>query len=172
MDEDEDDMPSGTVAKDDTSRLGVIKEETVIEEPKKDAEEEGVIPDEVVHEAAVGKGLAGALKFLQERGTLNEGTNWGGRTTDKKKSKLVGIEDGPKEIRIERMDEFGRVVSKIICMLSYPSSHLGLLWNCILVVDLGNLFIIIYNLICTIFVPTVSVRMIIPAYLILPFVFV
>jgi U4/U6.U5 tri-snRNP-associated protein 1 len=111
MDEDDDDMPSGTVAKDDTNRLGVIKEETVIEDPKKDAEEEEVIPDEVVHEAAVGKGLAGALKFLQERGTLNEGTNWGGRTTDKKKSKLVGIEDGPKEIRIERMDEFGRVVS-------------------------------------------------------------
>jgi U4/U6.U5 tri-snRNP-associated protein 1 len=111
MDEDDDDMPSGTVAKDDTNRLGVIKEETVIEDPKKDAEEEEVVPDEVVHEAAVGKGLAGALKFLQERGTLNEGTNWGGRTTDKKKSKLVGIEDGPKEIRIERMDEFGRVVS-------------------------------------------------------------
>jgi U4/U6.U5 tri-snRNP-associated protein 1 len=112
MDEDDDGMPSGTVAKDDTNRLGVIKEETVIEDPKKDAEEEEeVIPDEVVHEAAVGKGLAGALKFLQERGTLNEGTNWGGRTTDKKKSKLVGIEDGPKEIRIERMDEFGRVVS-------------------------------------------------------------
>ena len=111
MDEDDDDMRTGTIAKDGTSGLGVIKEETVIEDPKKDAEEEEVIPDEVVHEAAVGKGLAGALKFLQERGTLNEGTNWGGRTTDKKKSKLVGIEDGPKEIRIERMDEFGRVVS-------------------------------------------------------------
>ncbi|KQJ84640.1 hypothetical protein BRADI_5g21993v3 [Brachypodium distachyon] len=57
------------------------------------------------------RGLAGALKFLQERGTLNEGTNWGGRTTDKKKRSLVGIEDGPKEIRIERMDEFGRVMT-------------------------------------------------------------
>lgn len=111
MDEDDDDMPPGTIAKDDTSRLGVIKEEAVIEEPKKDTEEEEVIPAEVVHEAAVGKGLAGALKFLQERGTLNEGTNWGGRTTDKKKSKLVGVEDGPKEIRIERMDEFGRVMT-------------------------------------------------------------
>lgn len=115
MDEDDDDMPSGTTAKDDTSRLGVIKEEAVIEDPKKDVEEQEVTPDEVVHEAAVGKGLGGALKFLKERGTLNEGTNWGGRTTDKKKSKLVGIEeeaqDGKKEIRIERMDEFGRVVS-------------------------------------------------------------
>ncbi|CAM0901792.1 unnamed protein product [Alopecurus aequalis] len=111
MDEDDDDMPSGTITKDDTSRLGVIKEEPVIEDPKKDAEEEEVMPAEVVHEAAVGKGLAGALKFLQDRGTLNEGTNWGGRTTDKKKSKLVGIEDGPKEIRIERMDEFGRVMT-------------------------------------------------------------
>lgn len=111
MDEDDDVMPSGTTAKDDTSRLGVIKEEAIIEDPKKDVEEQEVTPTEVVHEAAVGKGLGGALKFLKERGTLNEGTNWGGRTTDKKKSKLVGIEDGPKEIRIERMDEFGRVVS-------------------------------------------------------------
>ncbi|XP_037488097.1 SART-1 family protein DOT2 [Triticum dicoccoides] len=115
MDEDDDDMPSGITAKDDTSRLGVIKEEAVIEDPKKDVEEQEVTPDEVVHEAAVGKGLGGALKFLKERGTLNEGTNWGGRTTDKKKSKLVGIEeeaeDGKKEIRIERMDEFGRVMT-------------------------------------------------------------
>lgn len=110
MDEDDDAMPSGTLAKDDTSGLAVVKEVTDIEDTVKDEEEE-VKPDEVVHEVAVGKGLAGALKFLQERGTLNEGTDWGGRTTDKKKSKLVGIEDGPKEIRIERHDEFGRVMT-------------------------------------------------------------
>ncbi|KQK02064.1 SART-1 family protein DOT2 [Brachypodium distachyon] len=110
MDEDDDTMPLGTLAKDDIRGLPVIKEETIVEDPVKDEEEE-VKPNDVVHEAAVGKGLGGALKFLQERGTLNEGTNWGGRTTDKKKSKLIGIEDGPKEIRIERMDEFGRVMT-------------------------------------------------------------
>lgn len=75
-----------------------------------------VAPDEIIHELAVGKGLAGALKLLKDRGTLNEGIDWGGRTMDKKKSKLVGINDneGPKEMRIERTDEFGRIVS---CLL-------------------------------------------------------
>ncbi|KAF0934640.1 hypothetical protein E2562_026133 [Oryza meyeriana var. granulata] len=111
MDEDDDMILSDTVAKGDMSGLAVVKEETNTEGPVKDEEEEEVKPDEIVHEAAVGKGLAGALKFLKERGTLNEGTDWGGRTTDKKKSKLAGIEDGPKDIRIERIDEFGRVMT-------------------------------------------------------------
>ncbi|KAL5205108.1 hypothetical protein ABZP36_009979 [Zizania latifolia] len=108
MDEDDDMILPDTVAKDDKGGPAVIKEETNTESLVKDEE---VKPDEIVHEAAVGKGLAGALKFLKERGTLNEGTDWGGRTTDKKKSKLAGIEDGPKDIRIERMDEFGRVMT-------------------------------------------------------------
>ncbi|KAG8089730.1 hypothetical protein GUJ93_ZPchr0011g27673 [Zizania palustris] len=111
MDEDDDMTLSDTVAKNNMGGLAVIKEEINTEGPIKDEEEEEVKPDEIVHEAAVGKGLAGALKFLKERGTLNEGTDWGGRTTDKKKSKLAGIEDGPKDIRIERMDEFGRVMT-------------------------------------------------------------
>ncbi|XP_015698022.1 SART-1 family protein DOT2 isoform X1 [Oryza brachyantha] len=111
MDEDDDMILTDTVAKDDMNGLAVVKEETNIEGPVKDEEEEEVKPDDIVHEAAVGKGLAGALKFLKERGTLNEGTDWGGRTTDKKKSKLAGIEDGPKDIRIERIDEFGRVMT-------------------------------------------------------------
>ncbi|XP_062183891.1 SART-1 family protein DOT2-like [Phragmites australis] len=110
MDEDDDAMPSDNVAKDDTNGLVAMKEEAHIQSPGKIGEEEAR-PDEVIHEVAVGKGLSGALKLLKERGTLNEGTDWGGRTTDKKKSKLVGIEDGPKEIRIERMDEFGRVMT-------------------------------------------------------------
>jgi U4/U6.U5 tri-snRNP-associated protein 1 len=111
MDEDDDAMPSDSAAKDDTNGLVAMEEETLHNEKTVPNEEEEVKPDEVIHEAAVGKGLAGALKILKERGSLNEGTNWGGRTTDKKKSRLVGIEDGPKDIRIERLDEFGRVVS-------------------------------------------------------------
>lgn len=76
-------------------------------------DKEEISPDETIHEAAVGKGLSGALKLLKDRGTLKETVEWGGRNMDKKKSKLVGIadEEGPKEIRIERRDEFGRMVS-------------------------------------------------------------
>ncbi|GJN26432.1 hypothetical protein PR202_gb14360 [Eleusine coracana subsp. coracana] len=111
MDEDDDAMPSDSPAKDDTNGLVHMEEETIHNETSVTNEEEEVKPDEVIHEVAVGKGLAGALKILKERGSLNEGTDWGGRTTDKKKSKLVGIEDGPKDIRIERLDEFGRVMT-------------------------------------------------------------
>lgn len=76
-------------------------------------EEEVAVPADKLHEVAVGKGLSGALKLLQERGTFKETIEWGGRNMDKKKSKLVGIHenDGPKEINIERLDEFGRVMT-------------------------------------------------------------
>jgi len=110
MDEDDDAMPSDNLVKDDTNGLAAMDEDAHAEKPVK-VDEEEIKPDEVIHEVAVGKGLAGALKILKERGSLNEGTDWGGRTTDKKKSKLVGVEDGPKDIRIERTDEFGRVMT-------------------------------------------------------------
>ncbi|CAL9185687.1 unnamed protein product [Musa hybrid cultivar] len=84
------------------------KSEDPISEKKDD-----VSPDEIIHEVAVGKGLSGALKLLKERGALKETVDWGGRTMDKKKSKLVGLYDdgGTKEIRIERTDEFGRIMT-------------------------------------------------------------
>ncbi|CAA7394074.1 unnamed protein product [Spirodela intermedia] len=89
--------------------------ETDVAEPSISKEEEDVVPDEVIHEVVVGKGLSGALKLLQDRGTLKETIDWGGRTMDKKKSKLVGLVDndgsGSKEIRIERLDEFGRIMT-------------------------------------------------------------
>ncbi|KAL2503279.1 SART-1 family protein DOT2 [Forsythia ovata] len=90
---------------------------TEVEETMKDEtpalEEEEVIPDETIHESAVGKGLAGALKLLKDRGSLKETVEWGGRNMDKKKSKLVGIydDDKAKEIRIERTDEYGRILT-------------------------------------------------------------
>ncbi|XP_073152256.1 SART-1 family protein DOT2 isoform X2 [Henckelia pumila] len=76
-------------------------------------EKEVLVPDETIHESAVGKGLAGALKLLKDRGTLKETIEWGGRNMDKKKSKLVGIydNDGAKEILIERTDEYGRILT-------------------------------------------------------------
>ncbi|KAL6560114.1 hypothetical protein OROHE_006352 [Orobanche hederae] len=85
-----------------------VKDETPVKE-----EEKEVVPDETIHEAAVGKGLAGALKFLKERGSLKETVEWGGRHTDKKKSKLIGLydNDAAKEIRIERTDEYGRILT-------------------------------------------------------------
>lgn len=126
MDEDDDTMPSDNLAKDDTNGLATMEEEAPTEIPAK-VEEDGIKPDEVIHEAAVGKGLAGALKILKERGSLNEGTNWGGRTTDKKKSKLIGVEDGPKDIRIERIDEFGRVVSTQLCPVQPSPTWLSMM---------------------------------------------
>lgn len=80
-------------------------------EQSKIEDKEEVVPVESIHEAPVGKGLAGALKMLKERGSLKETVDWGGRNMDKKKSKLVGIYDdeGPKEIHLERTDEYGRV---------------------------------------------------------------
>ncbi|OIT34357.1 sart-1 family protein dot2 [Nicotiana attenuata] len=87
--------------------------ETEEEESYVKEEEMEVTPDATIHEVPVGKGLSGALKLLQERGTLKEDIEWGGRNMDKKKSKLVGIrgEDGKKEIRIERTDEYGRILT-------------------------------------------------------------
>lgn len=94
-------------------------QETVQDETPAQEKEEEAAPDETIHESSVGKGLAGALKLLKDRGTLKETIEWGGRNMDKKKSKLVGIydNDGAKEIRIERTDEYGRIVSGLLLMI-------------------------------------------------------
>lgn len=88
-------------------------QETMPDETHSEEKEEEVAPDEAIHEPAVGKGIAGALNLLKSRGTLKETIEWGGRNMDKKKSKLVGIVggDGTKEIRIERTDEYGRILT-------------------------------------------------------------
>lgn len=79
-----------------------------------DEEEEIIKPDETIHESSLGKGLSGALRLLKDRGTLKDTVEWGGRNMDKKKSKLVGLvneNDDKKEIRIERTDEYGRILT-------------------------------------------------------------
>ncbi|PIN12774.1 U4/U6.U5 snRNP associated protein [Handroanthus impetiginosus] len=98
--------------KDEDNGWAEVKETIKDETPAKENKEE-VVPDETIHESAVGKGLAGALKLLKDRGTLKETIEWGGRNMDKKKSKLVGIYDneGQKEIRIDRTDEYGRILT-------------------------------------------------------------
>lgn len=92
--------------------------DTSADEKPANEDNDEVVPDETIHEIAVGKGLSGALKLLKDRGTLKETIEWGGRNMDKKKSKLVGIVDDDhqtdnrfKDIRIERTDEFGRIVT-------------------------------------------------------------
>ncbi|XP_042055404.1 SART-1 family protein DOT2-like isoform X2 [Salvia splendens] len=97
---------------DEDGGLTDVQEPTPDETHTEEKEEE-VAPDETIHEQAVGKGLGGALQLLKDRGTLKETIEWGGRNMDKKKSKLVGIVggDGTKEIRIERTDEYGRILT-------------------------------------------------------------
>ncbi|KAI4967483.1 hypothetical protein ZWY2020_025825 [Hordeum vulgare] len=93
-DEDADAVSAGTLAEDDTSGSGARKKIADTGEQLKDGEEGAVKSDEVLHEAEVGKGLAGALKLLRDRGTLDEGDD---KTSGKKKSKPAGIKkDGPK----------------------------------------------------------------------------
>lgn len=111
---DEEDVPM-SIDQETKTDIGSWAEAKEIEmdELSECGENQNITPDEIIHETAVGKGLAGALKLLKDRGTLKESIDWGGRNMDKKKSKLVGIyaNDGSKEIRIERTDEFGRIVS-------------------------------------------------------------
>lgn len=117
MHEDEEVNIPDEVKDDEAGGWTEVKETNEDEQP--DSEDKEVVPDETIHEVAVGKGLSGALKLLKDRGTLKETVEWGGRNMDKKKSKLVGIIDddeakdahNKKEIRIERTDEFGRIVS-------------------------------------------------------------
>lgn len=112
MEEDVLPKPSDEEMKNEDGGWTEVKE-TKEEEPSVKEEEMEVIPDDTIREVPVGKGLSGVLKLLQERGTLKEDIEWGGRNMDKKKSKLVGIrgEDGKKEIHIERTDEYGRILT-------------------------------------------------------------
>lgn len=88
------------------------------------AEKEEEASEEPSQEVAVGRGLAGALHLLKERGTLKETVDWGGRNMDKKKSKLIGIVDesnnvvGQRDILLDRVDEFGRTVC---CVANFGS---------------------------------------------------
>ena len=161
MEEDEEPIAPEEETKDEPGGWTEVKDTEMDENPGKEEEEE-IVPDEIIHEVAVGKGLSGALKLLQERGTLKETIDWGGRNMDKKKSKLVGIvsEDEPKEtqqarqrkdesrtsssahsretyptkvyhekdIRIERTDEFGRIVS-IPCYFPYITFMCTILYD-------------------------------------------
>ncbi|KAK2452605.1 SART-1 family protein DOT2 [Trifolium repens] len=117
MHDDEDANVPVEEKKDEAGGWTEVKETEKDEQPNSE-DKEDIVPDETIHEVAVGKGLSGALKLLKDRGTLKESIEWGGRNMDKKKSKLVGIvedegKEAPnkKEIHIERTDEFGRILT-------------------------------------------------------------
>ncbi|WJX77133.1 ESCRT II complex subunit Dot2 [Trifolium repens] len=117
MHDDEDANVPVEEKKDEAGGWTEVKETEKDEQPNSE-DKEDIVPDETIHEVAVGKGLSGALKLLKDRGTLKESIEWGGRNMDKKKSKLVGIvedegKEAPnkKEINIERTDEFGRILT-------------------------------------------------------------
>ncbi|KAK2456697.1 SART-1 family protein DOT2 [Trifolium repens] len=117
MHDDEDANVPVEEKKDEAGGWTEVKETQNDEQPNAE-DKEDIVPDETIHEVAVGKGLSGALKLLKDRGTLKESVEWGGRNMDKKKSKLVGIvedegKEAPnkKEIHIERTDEFGRILT-------------------------------------------------------------
>ncbi|KAJ7980036.1 SART-1 family protein DOT2 [Quillaja saponaria] len=124
MQEDEEAKPLDEGETDEAGGWTEIQENSEDEHSAREDKEE-IVPDEIIHEVTVGKGLSGVLKLLKERGTLKESVEWGGRNMDKKKSKLVGILDGDepkdtrssslvdnkKEILLERRDEFGRLMT-------------------------------------------------------------
>ncbi|XVF18446.1 hypothetical protein REPUB_Repub11eG0022300 [Reevesia pubescens] len=119
MDEDEVQEASEQDRKNGENEVGGWTEvvDTSADEKPANEDKDEIVPDETIHEVAVGKGLSGALKLLKDRGTLKESIEWGGRNMDKKKSKLVGVADDDskndrfKDIRIERTDEFGRIMT-------------------------------------------------------------
>ena len=111
----EDDEGLGPVKQDDVAEaIGgwiEVKEMDIDPSDLKVEEEEEVATDDII-KVFVGKGLARALRMLKERGALKESMEWGGRNTDKKNTKLVGVRDtdGTKEIQLDRLDEFGCIV--------------------------------------------------------------
>ena len=94
----------------DVVRSNLRKRQAIIEEQDAKADE-GM--EQTMREVPIGKGLSGGLKYLQGRGALKESIELGVRNADKKKSKLVGVvdDDDDVSIRIDRLDEFGRIVS-------------------------------------------------------------
>ncbi|KAI7842246.1 hypothetical protein COHA_003887, partial [Chlorella ohadii] len=87
------------------------------------AEEQVKEEDLVTREKSIGTGLAGALAFLKDRGELDGGVEWSGRTNDSKKVNLQGLEDvytGGRqedklaldvEVALTRKDEYGRILT-------------------------------------------------------------
>ena len=113
MQEDEEPRASDEEVKDEaggwTEVIDVSKIEHTVDEDK-----EEIVPNQTIHEVAVGKGLSGVLKLLKEWGTLKESIEWGGGNMDKKKSKLVSIvnDDEPKEPHSSTLVDFKKEIRR------------------------------------------------------------
>lgn len=84
------------------------------------AKEEPEVPVSslLANEQHIGKGMAGALAMLKQKGELKPGLNWSGRTNDKKAVVREGLDPvgtsaqpGISEVNITYKDEFGRVLT-------------------------------------------------------------
>lgn len=77
----------------------------------------------VTSERVVGRGLASCLGLLADKGQLRDNFEWAGRTNDKKKSKVQGLEDvytggshedqlaRSVEVALTERDELGRILT-------------------------------------------------------------
>ncbi|CAN0929151.1 Vacuolar sorting protein 3 [Linum grandiflorum] len=73
---DEDDATAATLEEREDTDAGLTEaNETVKDEDTSMEDAKEVTPDEIIHEAPVGKGLSGALKLLHKQGTLKESIN-------------------------------------------------------------------------------------------------
>ncbi|KAE8713610.1 U4/U6.U5 tri-snRNP-associated protein 1 isoform 3 [Hibiscus syriacus] len=99
---DEDEVPGASEqdkknAENEVGGWSEVADTSSADEKPANEDKDEIVPDETIHEVAVGKGLSGVLKLLKDRGTLKETIEWGGRNMDKKKSKLVGIVDEDRQ---------------------------------------------------------------------------
>lgn len=100
----------------DTERMDVDTAETGMVPPKE--EPEIPVSSLLANEQHIGKGMAGALAMLKQKGELKPGMNWSGRTNDKKAVVREGLDpvgtsahSGVPEVNITYKDEFGRVLT-------------------------------------------------------------
>ncbi|KAL5730191.1 hypothetical protein ACHQM5_003043 [Ranunculus cassubicifolius] len=72
------------------------------------------VANETFNEIVVGKGLANVMKLLREQGDLTGIVESEGENKEKRKGKFVNTRkiDEPKEIVIDRVDKFGRVMTQ------------------------------------------------------------
>ncbi|KAL4429830.1 hypothetical protein ABPG77_010947 [Micractinium sp. CCAP 211/92] len=79
--------------------------------------------ESVTRERSIGSGLAGALAFLKDRGELDAPVEWAGRTNERKKVNIQGLDEvytGGRqedklaldvEVALTRKDEYGRILT-------------------------------------------------------------
>lgn len=100
----------------DRERMDEGTADTGMAPPKE--EPEAPVSSLLANEQHIGKGMAGALAMLKQKGELKPGLNWSGRTNDKKAVVREGLDpignsapSGVPDVNITYKDEFGRVLT-------------------------------------------------------------